>query len=60
MYNTSEEKAYRKGLSDGALALAKICSIFENGSFEEIMGLLNYVNKSNVEIDKKKTEDLVR
>ena len=37
-----EEKAYRKGLAEGAMTLAKICSIFENGSFDELKGLLEY------------------
>ena len=54
-----EEKAYRKGLAEGAMTLAKICSIFENGSFDELKGLLEYVDKANVKIDKEKANKLI-
>ena len=54
-----EEKAYRKGLAEGAMTLAKICSIFENGSFEEITELLGYVKKTNNKIDKEKADEIL-
>jgi hypothetical protein len=55
-----EEKAYRKGLADGAMTLAKICSIFENGSFEDVTGLLEYIGKTNTKIDTSKADSLIR